>query len=1003
MPDLKFFEQLVLRTPYYSCSSYRETGLQGFLDDPRFRLAVYLASPEFYRVLKRRSFVAASLNKKETFSLRKYVNRMCFRPTPYGAFAAVGLVGWENQERDEDVKAGYKLHVLPDQGVSLHLAEMLLAARFDDIVWQLNPVLYTSGGQHRFVRTNLSEKIRFRMESLETNLLSASLFRWMEERPRRGSELIGWLMDFTGCTEADARDYAAFLRQSTIVMSSLAPNLTGADYLERLVSAAEMKGNEMAGELAALLRGLREDDCCDLGSLMNAGGRLEELAGEVPASRSAFYAVLERAYELPPVGGALQEELAGTLKCLKALTPPAGDAHALKDFVRRFRQRFDQRKIPLLEALDPDCGIDYSGLARQHGGSALLEDLEFRPAEDRSGELRWSAAHKLLLGKWAAQADKSVPLILTKEDLKVLGDDAVEERLPPSFPVLFRRTREGLLIDSAGAASSLSLLGRFGHTCPGIGRYCEEIARWEQQQNPGVLFAELCQLSDAHADNINRRGSYYDYEIPVNAVSLKDPAQVISLSDLAVSVAGGKVVLESLSRNKIVVPRLSSAYNYSQNSLSVFRFLCDLQYQGLRWNFSFDFKSLFPGLNFYPRVQYGQTIISPAQWLLKAESMKNSSIGKLRENLGLPDKVAFARFDQQLVFDLNRPEEAEFFGEVMAAARGDIQLTEHFGPAADITGNAKGAMANQFIAVLGNRQVTYEGEQTSDHTVRRPKDFILGSRWLFLKLFCTPSMSNQILVGCFFPLLKRLQREDRIAGWFFIRYNSPDYHLRLRVLLNGDNLGEILSLFRSRVSNQLNAQLIHDYQADTYRPEIERYSVRLIEGIEQLFMASSNLTAAYISRLQKVPSAAAYHSLAFVLLRDLLTLMLPSDEERLNFLGQLSISFYAEFSREKHLRISLDRQFRQLRPGLKRLLADPLFYRSLGLLGYRQQVMDSAGKLAERSGRLNRKRRWKLLSDILHMQFNRLFVDDQRKQEMVVYYHYHKFFKGELAVSAGAA
>jgi hypothetical protein len=96
--------------------------------------------------------------------------------------------------------------------------------------------------------------------------------------------------------------------------------------------------------------------------------------------------------------------------------------------------------------------------------------------------------------------------------------------------------------------------------------------------------------------------------------------------DLYVSVKSGKIILRSKRLNKIIVPRLSNAHNYSYNALPVYQFLCDLQHQNLRTSFSFQWGAMADKFKFLARITYKNTIIEPATWNLTKTDITSLSL-----------------------------------------------------------------------------------------------------------------------------------------------------------------------------------------------------------------------------------------------------------------------------------------------------------------------------------------------------------------------------------------
>src|ERR1700743_2614467 len=152
MQNYQFLPGLFLRAPFYSFDSYDLSRLPEVLALPAFRNALWLGSPVFYQAMEKKDFVWERLTGRERHTLAKYVNRICFRPTPFGHFASFTLLGWGE---GESVQLGTEqqavLHLLPDNARPGH------AFPYQGALLIPNPTLYRLGRAWRYYRSRISD------------------------------------------------------------------------------------------------------------------------------------------------------------------------------------------------------------------------------------------------------------------------------------------------------------------------------------------------------------------------------------------------------------------------------------------------------------------------------------------------------------------------------------------------------------------------------------------------------------------------------------------------------------------------------------------------------------------------------------------------------------------------------------------------------------------------------------------------------------------------------
>lgn len=974
--------------------------------------ALALANPLFHDLIAGKVKSGGSLNVKERLSLSKYYNRSCFRPTPFGGFSSFTVARWGDSEQLTIADIGeVQMHIRPDQELVMALDEHRVANAADD--WYLiNPLFYETDQEFRYIRSIKAEpapKLSFTIESLEATRLNRKLVKLLRSGPRTGNELLRCIAGQSYCNAEDAALYLGALRSAQVIQPLMSCNITGEDYFIRLVKSGSLV-NKTQGliELQAIFSRTYPLGALPLVAIQRA---VEvQVGGEVTGQPlRQVYGIAERPLAGGDVPIRLQEKIRQALRCLAVLAQPECMS-PMSEFRLRFEERFEGRKIPLLQALDPDAGIGYGRLTSPTG-SALLEGLPF-PEQKASGALSWTAVHRLLLHKWLGNeaGGRVQHIALCAEDLAVCTRDEALA-FPPGISVLFRIIdNDTLFIETAGGVSAHPLIGRFTPFSSEIDALARDLAAREAAANPSVLFAEIAQLSDFHADNINRRLTVLDYEIPVNCVSLLPPDRQILPQDLLVSVEGGRVVLESGRLMREVIPRMSSAYNYNRNELAIFRFLCDLQYQGLQSNLTLDLRHFFPGMNYYPRVTFEDTIISPAKWFPGIEAVREMIRGgttgfpAYKSKLQLPRRIALSSNDRQLVFDLDVPAEVSLLLQCIKDLE-QVQLNEFFCPVvtgSPVTDSQGNPYSGQFHTFLFNKATVYSAvsQQSTSAGGNTRRNFVPGSQWLYFKIYCSAQVAHDILRYRLPGLLRKLTKSGPFC-WFFIRYDDPGPHLRVRICVNQERNAEVIRLFKTIFGALDDNDMIRDYSANTYRRELERYGSDIIELVEEFFCASSALCLQMI-RSTGDEYTATQHLFALVSTMEILDRLLPEDTAQIRFLRSVSQSLFAEHLGTKHFRVALDSKYRIVKSELLGVLQDTKYFVRLKTSSGHKRFKGSVMAIQRQMKLFQEQRKIALCADIIHMHLNRVFTDQQRKQELVLYYCLHKYKSAEKARMARA-
>ncbi|OCX54305.1 hypothetical protein BEL04_08585 [Mucilaginibacter sp. PPCGB 2223] len=980
--------QLFLRAPFYGYLDYDLLRLPRVLADQYFRNAVWLASPVFYQALQKKCFEFDRLSDKEKHTLAKYYNRMCFRPTPFGAFASFSLLSWSDSgavKLSGDEKA--RLHLLPDQHIVQGLNQCY--RRGPDAHLVLNPVLYQAGKDYRFIRSVAHARglYQYNLDTIEHIPFHQELIAALREKPYTVAELQQWIREQTGCAAGEAEDYVGFLRETQLVI-----------------------GPERGHIITAVTDPFR-----DLALNVPAGADLPATGSnwfhalpvlEHQKDGPYFYAATERHLQEGCPDESTPAELARVTNMLARLSP-SPEPSALTRFISAFSERYDREKVPILEALDNDTGIGYAELEAA-AMPPLMDGLPFSRVDPEETLLSWEPVRQLLFRLWP-RGGNSV-LDISDQDLETLPPRAPETRAP-SMSLIFRHTEEHLLIEHSGGATATALAGRFSVFSDTAHELCRKIALKEQEANPGVLFADIGQLSDTHADNVNRRRQIYDYEIPLNVYSQTPLDAQLRPDDLWLSVRDGELMLESARLGKRVIPRLPSAYNFRKSDLTIFRLLCDLQYHACSAPRSLDLEELFPGLQQYPRVCYGRTILAPAKWHIGQQDIDllrslgpakyMEGIRTLRNKYGLPRRVSTGTEDQQLVFDLAQAEEVAFLINCLKPGE-PIKFLEYLLPDRSVR---KGIdpLAGQFIAFMYHDGRAYRPVIAQDGKGNVPpvtRDFPPGSEWLYLKLYCTPFTADKLLSEVIAATLD--EAGSAVSSWFFIRYNDPRYHLRLRFRIHPELGGALLAILRRSLEKAGYDQMVGDFQAGTYQRELERYGPGLIGQAEELFHLGSLLFLRALDPDPKEPEACPPFRLALLCASAMIGIFYQAEGSAV-FCQKVAESMLQNYRGQKNLRTEMDKKYRQQKKDVEKWLKAGTSGLPAELAAPLNAILEQTRLIYDLSVSDGPGRQSALLADLVHMQLNRFFSTHTRELELLTYYCLHLYKTSERARQAAGS
>ncbi|SIT93979.1 lantibiotic dehydratase [Pontibacter indicus] len=1002
------------------------------MSEPFIRSAFYLASPDFTEALD--NYLERGepwkADEKIIKSFYKYYVRMSSRCTPFGLFAGCAVGAFADSThiafRPEKMRTISRLDMYYVSALSEYINR--LPQIKNQLLYYPNETLYAVGSDYRYIEFSTVKPTRkyrlssFRGSDLISGLLAAS---------REGISYAALVasLQAQGFDEAATVQFIDNLIESQILVSDLLPSITGEEYFGALLR--RLRALAGTGQLVADLEAVHA--AVKAGSWTPAASaQVRALLGKyVPTqTKDMVQTDLFFCTEHNTISRKVIEEVAGLVEECVSLQP-FGSSTGLRQFITKFEAKYGEQEVPLLLALDGENGVGFQ--VTDPGASAympLLENIHV-PAGRPPRTTPWGADkdHALRLILDAIQTGSRV-VDLQKPLAAEAGSGKKGSKLPASmflFGSLLAGSTEELdaghyqfVLNSAGGPSGANLLARFCHGDAQLEARVRETLQQEEELQPEVLFAEVVHLPDGRTGNVIMRPALRRYEIPILTQASVEEEYVIRLSDLLVSVSGGKVVLRSRRLNKRVIPRLTNAHNYARG-LPVYRFLCELQSQGLDslqlWNWS-----VFRQQPFLPRVQYGKLILSRATWNLKKSEFLEGSrqegalayLAALRDRRQLPDKVSLVEGDNELLLSMASATSLRILADKLC--KRDVVLQEYlFRPDNCFVKDARGSYAHELVIPFCTQREPAAALPRPEPAARPApalkRDFQVGEPWLYYKIFTGNKTADRLMVEGIKPLAESLLIEGVIEKWFYLRYDEQGHHLRVRFFHGGSDS------FWSTVIQRMEALLrpyrasgqVHQVQLDTYQREVERYGFQTMELSESLFFYDSIAVTEFLELIDGDRGEEYRWLFALLNVDRLLDDFGMSLYEKFQLVSQLREYFYQEANRgsqSKKLWISLNDGYRARARDIRDLLereenrhedvreaVDCFRRRSERNLPVTQEII----RLLRQPGGKGPVSLSSLVSSHVHMTLNRTFLAKQRIHETVIYHFLAKYYDSRIA------
>ncbi|KIA97516.1 hypothetical protein OA93_13375 [Flavobacterium sp. KMS] len=285
------------------------------------------------------------------------------------------------------------------------------------------------------------------------------------------------------------------------------------------------------------------------------------------------------------------------------------------------------------------------------------------------------------------------------------------------------------------------------------------------------------------------------------------------------------------------------------------------------------------------------------------------------------------------------------------------------------------------------------------HTQKVKRSFILGEEWLYYKIYCGHYSADLVLAESILPIVNELVQKGLIVQWFFIRYNDPNNHLRLRFQIeNLDNIQVIIKLMQTHFSELIKKDLVSDIVTATYKREIERYGESTIELVEKLFYYHSEKIVNLITNTTPQEDEIARIFASLQMINDLLECFNIPLNNRISFVKTMQEDYKSEQHIEKENNKKLDFLYRTYRNEIILYLQEkqePAYLEGLiDLVKITQKEIEVIKEIISMKSSTSLE---DFISSLIHMNVNRIFRSKQRHYEMMCYDFMNRYYKNIAA------
>ncbi|MGO0263767.1 lantibiotic dehydratase [Priestia aryabhattai] len=1008
VPTKKYMQRIPLQ-PNSLLDRYNniEENIDNIIKDKYFCEQLLIASEPIYNTLTQKEFTVLSKKKRRNMltSLGNYINRAATRTTPFGLFSGVSIVNTSSQIDSKNIPQTlpYKKHSRIDSEWIFKFIKNTEKNYFDILNFKMNTAIYQKGnrlylpyileGSSEEINVNFSNALKIVCDMCNKNQVSFN-------------EIVNKLKEvYPHKNIHDLASYLEVLIEKDFLISELRPPICNTDLLEYIINKFEEipflheKYNHLLYEIKSLINDFNN-------TLIGEG---IDIYSSIKANIDKLFSYPNQKYLQVDTEITFNEnylddnDFKNINECITLLLKFASDIKSshtsdqtFEDYQLKFVEKFGSNvEVPLHVVIDEIDGIG-APITYQKPKNKFSQELLIRKNSDES------LLKRFFMDKYLAAIENKQPIILKNEEIERLDLEIDEEKLPTSLELNFiiRKTKENenllFLGPNIGSYEAGKTFGRFSYMSSSFTNFLEEIDK--ELKDDKIANTELSFIpSHMRSANVMRVNSPKQYNISMYT-NTHESSNEISLSDILVGFNNKQFYLKNKHTGELLNISGSHMLNLSSTS-NIIRLLNDITLsQQLDW-MTMPWEVFYKDLVHIPEIQYKNLTLSNEKWSLMnlRASLKTkvnfeefmSRFERFKKDYSVPNKVYLQFADNRVLLDLLQTSDLKLlFKNFFKYPAVTLEKAEQGLPRVEIGGEL--FSSEVVIPYLLEKKYREKDKDNyfkgSLHNELRHEPF---TEWLYMKVYGVENRQDELIGYLKYFIFNHVNEKD-YKMFFYMRYNDPKPHIRLRFKADDPNkLVYIYFKLKEYIEDLQRMGLVYETTINTYFPEVNRYGgPQLIEYAENLFYKDSLVTMELIELMQ--------------------TLGLTKEEtgviSLIHYLKAFGLTFenqlvFLEINLKNdlvHKKLFKDDQFDYISildsyNDWEELKKNRSYRKVIEVLNTRNTEISSYLNQIKQSEQINNDF-WNIIGSVIHLHFNRLFNINRDFEDKLYSYAYHTLY-----------